>query len=532
MFATHNYKFLIEMRELKIAQLLEILEELGVKKDSLGTELDDLWHKKGNQDSHPFLDPITFEIMENPVRTEGGTVYDQESINKYFATQQLKYANTNDVPEPYQRIQIQNGVTIVARDVEIKIKAFLTKRIEEELRRPLSSSSSISSSIIASSSQPRSSAVVVDVVPSSTVTGQSSSVLTPSTPDQSNGRIGLSEADLCYCAMAMGGPRSGNISVADTELRPSIIGQSSNDVESNDPGVLHNQGNELFCLFHYEEALRCYTRALAIIPNDLRLIYNRSTVLIILNRNLEALESLNRLLQIRPIDPIILHQSLYQHGFVLYSLGRYSEAVESLNRSLEIHSIGGASTVLTAHDIASVRDAAINKLLRREAGHGNLDEEVRPILELGGNTLALGSLPRIKPDLAKKLLIAVKTGDDRAILHLWVEGAKIEKDTAFTSSGWTALHWAAYGGHVDAVKMLLACFPGHENDLTNSAWFGGIFRFNGKQTPAMLAAIGTGSAAAKKEIVELLRSHGANLALTDVQGQMVQIEGDMVKMKI
>ncbi|OGT08248.1 MAG: hypothetical protein A2X78_01315 [Gammaproteobacteria bacterium GWE2_37_16] len=635
--ASNKQGLAIELGELKIAQLLEILTELGIDKNSLGDELNALWLKEGKQGDHPFLDPLTYEIMKEPVRTEGGTVYDQESINKYFATQQLKYANTNDVPEPYQRIQIQNGVTIAARDVEIKIKAFLTKRIEEELYRPRSSSSSsVSSSIIEPSSQPRSSTAIIsqttvsNTIPVAntelrpSITGQNLSTPALSTLDQSNGRVRLlSEVDL-YAAAVFGRfsrtiPISGNTSAADIELRPSIVGQSSNDVESNDPDVLNRRGIKLFNLQRYEEALRCYNRALAFRPNDLQLIHNRSAVLIVLNRNLEALESLNRLLEFRPNDPY----ALSNRGFALTMVGHYVEAISSLNQSLavrpnDLETIGWRGFACSLFDcseaalidfnqylairpndsgmlysrnivlylldhlkekevIESFRKCAktdseegifsafsgatrilirhTSKILLAAARGGNI-ETVSKFLKLGTSTFILGIdimdaragaelnghtnivslIDKHQADLAKKLLIAAKAGNENDVCAFCIRsayhmrGTKIEKDTAFRSSGWCALHWAAYGGHVAAVRALLKRFPGHANDLTNPAWFGGLFHCNGKQTPAMLAAIGTGSEAAKKEIIELLVFCGADLTLTDVQGQRVQIEHNRVTM--
>ena len=96
--------------------------------------------------------------------------------------------------------------------------------------------------------------------------------------------------------------------------------------------VHFNNGNVLFGLKRYEEALASYDRALAIQPDFAQALSNRGNVLLELQRHEEALASYDRALAIQP-DFADAHHG---RGTVLNTFGRIKEARQVLEKAVEL----------------------------------------------------------------------------------------------------------------------------------------------------------------------------------------------------
>ncbi len=96
--------------------------------------------------------------------------------------------------------------------------------------------------------------------------------------------------------------------------------------------VLNKRGNELRESGDYAAALASYDAALARDPNHLAALYNRSNVLLMLQRPQDALVSFDRLLASSP-DDAEAHSS---RGNALFDLGRLEEALASYDRALSL----------------------------------------------------------------------------------------------------------------------------------------------------------------------------------------------------
>ncbi len=97
-----------------------------------------------------------------------------------------------------------------------------------------------------------------------------------------------------------------------------------------------------------------------------------------------------------------------------------------------------------------------------------------------------------KKNYSEELLQAARINDTSqalAAIKQKESDLKLIKDTHWSSSGWTALHWAAYHNNTELYVEILKVFPEAYVFKTDSPWlfgYGKIFGFNGKQTPLHL----------------------------------------------
>ena len=94
-----------------------------------------------------------------------------------------------------------------------------------------------------------------------------------------------------------------------------------------------NRGSSLANLGRYEEAVRCFDRALCLSPSSVMALDNKGTGLEMLGRHEEAIACFDEALRLDPCNP-----SAWSHkGATLDSLGRYEQALQSQNRALELN---------------------------------------------------------------------------------------------------------------------------------------------------------------------------------------------------
>jgi hypothetical protein len=97
-------------------------------------------------------------------------------------------------------------------------------------------------------------------------------------------------------------------------------------------GVYFAQGNSLKAQGRLEEAVLCYERSAALMPNDAVVLYNLGNTLDDLHRRPEALVNLDRVIALRP-DVAEVHNN---RGIVLRELGRLEEALASYDRAVAL----------------------------------------------------------------------------------------------------------------------------------------------------------------------------------------------------
>jgi tetratricopeptide (TPR) repeat protein len=93
-----------------------------------------------------------------------------------------------------------------------------------------------------------------------------------------------------------------------------------------------NQGNTLYELGRYEEAIEYYDRALAIDPSNIKALNDKGLSLYYSGRYEEAIEYSDRALAIDPNNVI----ALITKGLCLHKLERYEEAMEYYDRALAL----------------------------------------------------------------------------------------------------------------------------------------------------------------------------------------------------
>lgn len=86
------------------------------------------------------------------------------------------------------------------------------------------------------------------------------------------------------------------------------------------------------------------------------------------------------------------------------------------------------------------------------------------------------------------LLNAAKNNNAVEVKRLIKNKANLTQiDTSWSSHGWTAIHWAAYHDNLKMVLAILERYPQAISTKTSAPWFGGLFGFQGNQTPADIA---------------------------------------------
>lgn len=94
----------------------------------------------------------------------------------------------------------------------------------------------------------------------------------------------------------------------------------------------NNKGLALARTGRLAEAIQCYDKALEITPGDSEVIYNKGISLALLGRSKEAIECYDKLLAVNPRDA----DAWCSKGDVLFESGRDEEALAAYNKSIEI----------------------------------------------------------------------------------------------------------------------------------------------------------------------------------------------------
>lgn len=95
---------------------------------------------------------------------------------------------------------------------------------------------------------------------------------------------------------------------------------------------MHSQALQLRSEGKFAESLALLDQALALDPNDIRVRFNRATVLAQLERRQEALTAFDELLRITPNDP----QIFQNRAAILNDMGRSEEAMIEVDRSIAL----------------------------------------------------------------------------------------------------------------------------------------------------------------------------------------------------
>jgi len=95
----------------------------------------------------------------------------------------------------------------------------------------------------------------------------------------------------------------------------------------------NNKGNSLHSLGRHDDAIKCYDRALEINPKQAKIWTNKGSSLDSLRRFAEALRCYDRALEINPKQA----EAWTNKGNSLNGLGRFAEAIKCLDKALEIN---------------------------------------------------------------------------------------------------------------------------------------------------------------------------------------------------
>ncbi len=124
------------------------------------------------------------------------------------------------------------------------------------------------------------------------------------------------------------------------------------------------EGNQLFDLQKYEEAISSYDKAIAINPDDHEVWYNRGNSLDELQRYEEAIASYDKAIAINPDD----HEVWYNRGLSLDELEKYEEAIASYDKAIAINPDN--------HDAWNNRGVSLAKLQKDEEAIASYDKAV------------------------------------------------------------------------------------------------------------------------------------------------------------
>jgi len=99
--------------------------------------------------------------------------------------------------------------------------------------------------------------------------------------------------------------------------------------------IWHRKGLELQKLKRYNEALKCFDKAIQLEPNNAVYWLNKGVALRNLGRSEEALQCYDKVIQLKP-DNDMLCLSWENKGFALEDLGRYKEALQCYDKAIDI----------------------------------------------------------------------------------------------------------------------------------------------------------------------------------------------------
>jgi len=100
----------------------------------------------------------------------------------------------------------------------------------------------------------------------------------------------------------------------------------------NDVWGWRNKGGALYFLGKYEEAIKCYDKAIEIDPNNSVVWNNKGLALYFLGKYDEAIKCYDKAIEIDPNDADVWNNK----GDSLDSLGKYEEAITSYDKAIEI----------------------------------------------------------------------------------------------------------------------------------------------------------------------------------------------------
>ncbi len=103
-------------------------------------------------------------------------------------------------------------------------------------------------------------------------------------------------------------------------------------LKPDDANAWNNRGNSLDDLGRYEQAIESYDQAIALKPDDANAWNNRGISLDNLGRYEQAIESYDQAIALKPDDAI----AWYNRGISLKNLGRYEQAIESYDQAIAL----------------------------------------------------------------------------------------------------------------------------------------------------------------------------------------------------
>jgi tetratricopeptide (TPR) repeat protein len=113
----------------------------------------------------------------------------------------------------------------------------------------------------------------------------------------------------------------------------------------------------------FEGVLLCYDKAIEIDPNDIEAWYNKARALYYLDRDEEAIECCDRVLEINPRGGIALIEKddfLLKLGLNLFSSGRYDLAIKCYDKALQIDASNTEAQNLKSIALAKLSQSSYN----------------------------------------------------------------------------------------------------------------------------------------------------------------------------
>ncbi|MFN3527557.1 MAG: tetratricopeptide repeat protein [Candidatus Altarchaeaceae archaeon] len=110
--------------------------------------------------------------------------------------------------------------------------------------------------------------------------------------------------------------------------------KNKSDIEDlTDPRIWNRKGLELKNLKKFEEAIKCYDKAIELDPNYLEARNNKGVVLSLMEKFEEAIKCYDKALEINPNIPEVWNNK----GVALGHLKRYGEEIRCYNKAIEIN---------------------------------------------------------------------------------------------------------------------------------------------------------------------------------------------------
>jgi len=184
-----------------------------------------------------------------------------------------------------------------------------------------------------------------------------------------------------------------------------------------------NKGYTLYTLGRYEEAIECYDRVLSIAPEDDVIWTERGLALYELGRDEEALESFNNALAINPD----YETAWTGKGLALYKLGRYEEALESFNNALALNpdyedALKGKEAALAGLNSSVIATDPVNEPSNAgttdQVNEPNYDSTTPQVNDSAGMDFENMTPPTELEEVIKQLEVALKNSDMEKVLTM------------------------------------------------------------------------------------------------------------------